>query len=144
MIPARERSPYSMVTTSIKTSHWVEQADVTTAETGAAIKEIVSEITRLGTEAPPMPELQGIQRNLAGTFVVSNASRSGVIGQLAFVDRHGLGDEYLAKYVERVNAVTPEQVRQVTAKYLVPDRMTLVVVGDAKTVKEQLAPYESK
>jgi len=75
---------------------------------------------------------------------VSNASRAGVIGQLAFVDRHGLGDDYLAKYVERVNAVTPEQVRQVAAKYLVPDRMTLVVVGDAKTVKEQVAPYERK
>jgi predicted Zn-dependent peptidase len=137
-------SPYSTVTTNIKTSHWVEQADVTTAVTGAAIKEIVGEITRLGAEAPPAPELQGIQRNLAGTFVVSNASRAGVIGQLAFVDRHGLGDDYLAKYVERVNAVTPAQVRDVAAKYLVPDKMTLVVVGDAKTVKEQLAPFESK
>jgi len=137
-------SPFSTVTTNVKTSHWVEQADVTSAVTGAAIKEIVGEISRLRTEAPPAAELQGIQHNLAGTFVVSNASRAGVIGQLAFVDRHGLGDDYLAKYVERVNAVTPEQVRQVAAKYLVPDRMTLVVVGDAKTVKEQVAPYESK
>ena len=104
-------SPFSTVNANIKTAHWVETADVTTDVTGPALQEIVGEITRLGKEAPPAAELQGIQKNLAGTFVVQNASRAGVIGQLAFVDRHGLGDDYLAKYVERVNAVTPEQVR---------------------------------
>jgi len=133
-------SPYSSVNTNIKTAHWVETADVTTAVTGAAIKEVVGEITRLRTEAPAAGELQGIQKNLAGTFVVSNASRAGVIGQLAFVDRHGLGDDYLAKYVERVNAVTPDQVRQTAERYLMPDKMTLVVVGDVKTVESQLDP----
>ena len=42
-------------------------------------------------------ELRGIQNNLAGIFVVQNASRSGVIGRLAFVDLHGLGDDYLTR-----------------------------------------------
>jgi predicted Zn-dependent peptidase len=135
-------SPYSTVSANVKTSSWVETADVTTAVTGAALQEIVNEITRLGKEAPPAAEVQGIQRNLAGTFVVQNASRGGVIGQLAFVDRHGLGDDYLARYVERVNTVTPEQVRTTAADFLVPSTMTVVVVGDTKVVKDQLAPFQ--
>ena len=135
-------SPHSSVTANVKTSHWVEAADVTTAVTGPALQEIVGEIARLRTEAPAAPELQGIQKNLAGSFVVGNASRAGVIGQLAFVDRHGLGNDYLAKYVERVNAVTPDQVRLTAEQYLLPDKMTVVVVGDAKTVKEQVAPWQ--
>ena len=120
------------------TAHWVETADVTTANTGDSLKEIRSEIVRLRTEPQPAAELAGIQNNLAGTFVVSNASRGGVIGQLAFVDLHGLGDDYLAKYVDRVQAVTPEQVTAMARKYLDPEQMTLVVVGDEKVVKGQV------
>ena len=74
---------------------WVETADVTTNVTGPSFKEIFFEIDRLRKEAPPAAELQGIKNNLAGVFVVQNASRSGVIGRLAFVDQHGLGDQYL-------------------------------------------------
>jgi zinc protease len=128
------------VSAKLGTAHWVETADVTTANTGDSLKEIRSEIVRLRTEPPAASELAGIQNNLAGTFVVSNASRGGVIGQLAFVDRHGLGDDYLARYVDRVQAVTPEQVTAMARKYLDPEQMTLVVVGDEKVVKGQVTP----
>ncbi len=134
-------SPFSSITTHPKDAQWVEQADVTTAVTGAALKEIFAEIDRLRGEAPPAAELRGIQNNLAGIFVVQNASRAGLIGRLSFVDRHGLGERYLAEYVNRVMAITPDEVRRVTTAYLVPDRMTLVVVGDEKTVKDQLTPW---
>ena len=67
-----------------------------------------------------------------------------MIGQLAFVDRYELGADYLAKYVERINAVTPEHVRQTARQYLAPDAMTLVVVGDAKTVKVQVARWAGR
>ena len=132
-------SPHSSVSANLKTAHWAETADVTTANTGDSLKEIRAEIARLRQEAPPAAELAGIEKNLAGTFVVRNASRGGVIGQLAFVDLHGLGDDYLAKYVERVQAVTPDQVTAMARKYLDPEQMTLVVVGDEKTVKGQVA-----
>ena len=137
-------SPNSGITTHPKDSQWIEQADVTTAVTGPALKEIFAEIDRLRREAPPAEELRGIQNNLAGLFVVQNASRAGVINRLVFVDQHGLGDDYLSTYVKRVMAVTPDEVRRVASDYLVPAKMTLVVVGDEKTVKEQVAPWETK
>ena len=136
-------SPYSSVESHPGQAHWVETADVTTKVTGDSLKEIFFEIERLRKEAPPADELRGIQNNLAGIFVVQNASRSGVIGRLAFVDLHGLGDAYLSSYVKRIMSVTPEDVRRVANEYLTPDRMTLVVVGDEKTVKEQVAPWAS-
>jgi predicted Zn-dependent peptidase len=137
-------SPYSTVDEHPGQAHWVEVADVTTKVTAESLKEIFFEIERLRKEAPPAAELRGIQNNLAGIFVVQNASRSGVIGRLAFVDLHGLGDEYLSSYVKRVMSVTPEEVRRVAAEYLTPDKMTLVVVGDVKTVKDQLAPWSKR
>ena len=77
-------------------------------------------------------------------FVVQNASRGGVLGRLAFVDQHGLGEQDPATYVKRVMAVTPEDVRRVANQYLTPDKMTLVVVGDTKTVQAQVAPWSKR
>ena len=134
-------SPYSTIETHPGDASWVEAADVTTDVTGPSLKEIFFEIDRLRKEAPPAAELQGIKNNLAGVFVVQNASRSGVIGRLAFVDEHRLGDQYLPTYVQRVMAVTPEDVRRIAHQYLVPEKMTLVVLGDTKTVKDQVAPW---
>ncbi len=145
----REQKGYTYSPSSSLESHpglasWYEGADVTTNVTGPSIKEIVFEIDRLRKEAPGADELQGIKNNLAGVFVVRNASRAGVIGQLAFVDQHKLGDQYLASYVKKVMAVTPEDVRRVANQYFVPDKMTLVVVGDTKTVQEQIAPWSKR
>jgi zinc protease len=137
-------SPSSAISPHPGTADWVEVADVTTNVTGASIKEIIFEIDRLRKEAPPAAELQGIKNNLAGIFVVQNASRAGVLSRLVFVDQYKLGDQYLSTYVKRVMSVTPEDVRRIANQYLTPDKMTLVVVGDTKTVKEQVAPYSTR
>jgi predicted Zn-dependent peptidase len=137
-------SPFSSINAHPGHAHWVETADVTTNVTGASLKEIFFEIDRLRKEPPAAEELQGIKNNLAGVFVVQNASRAGVLGRLVFVDQYKLGDTYLAEYVKRVMAVTPADVQRVANQYLTPDKMTLVVVGDTKTVKEQVAPYSSR
>ena len=134
-------SPYSTITAHPAQALWAETADVTTKVTGESLKEIFFEIERLRKDAPPAAELQGIKNNLAGVFVVQNASRAGVLGRLVFVDQYQLGDQYLASYIKRVMAVTPDDVRRIATQYLVPEKMTLVVVGDTKVVKEQLAPW---
>ena len=134
-------SPNSQVSTRYRDGYWVETADVTTKDTGASLKEILGEIKRLQSEPPTEQELKGIQNYLAGTFVLSNSSRAGILGQLAFVDLHGLPDDYLNTYVSRVYAVTPAQVQQMASKYIQSDKALIVVVGDKKVIAEQVAPY---
>jgi predicted Zn-dependent peptidase len=134
-------SPNSQVSTRYRDGYWVETADVTTKDTGASLKEILAEIKRLQSEPPAEQELKGIQNYLAGTFVLSNSSRAGIIGQLAFVDLHGLPDDYLNTYVSRAYAVTPAQVQQMASKYIQSDKALIVVVGDKKVIAEQVAPY---
>ena len=134
-------SPNSQVSTRYRDGYWVETADVTTKDTGASLKEILAEIKRLQSEPPSAQELKGIQNYLAGTFVLQNSSRAGIIAQLAFVDLHGLPADYLNTYVSRVYTVTPEQVQQMAAKYIQSDKATIVVVGDKKVIAEQVAPY---
>ena len=135
-------SPFSTVTDYAGQSHWYEQADVTTNVTGASLKEIFYEVDRLRNEPPPAEELTGIKNNLAGIFTLQNSSRGGIVGQFRWADLHGLDDSYLTTYVQRVLAVTPADIQRVAREYLQPDKMPIVVVGDRKTVAEQLTPYE--
>jgi predicted Zn-dependent peptidase len=134
-------SPSSQISRRYHDAYWAEAADVTTQFTGPSIKEIFGEIERLSKEAPPADELKGIQTYISGLFVIQNSSRGALINQLRFVDFQGLGEEYLKNYVQRVNAVTPADVQKMTAEYIKPDQMTIVVVGDKSKISEQLAPF---
>ncbi|OGF98360.1 MAG: peptidase [Candidatus Glassbacteria bacterium GWA2_58_10] len=134
-------SPHSSISARYRDAYWLESADVTTEVTGASLKEIFYEIGRLQKEAPPAEELSGIQNYMAGTFVLRNSQRGDIISQLAFLDLHGLGIDYLTNYVRNIMAVTPEQVQKMTQTYLQDQKMTLVVVGDKAKVEAQLKPY---
>jgi len=134
-------SPRSEVSRRYHDAYWAESADVTTQFTGPSLKEIFREIDRLAKEPPADAELKGIQRYMSGLFVIQNSSRSALIAQLRYVDFQGLGEDYLSTYVQKINAVTPDQVRKETAEYIKPDEMTLVVVGDKAKISEQLAPF---
>jgi zinc protease len=134
-------SPHSQIIDRFHDSYWAESADVTTKFTGPSLEEIFKEIHRLGSEPPTAMELKGIQNYLSGIFILHNSTLDNLIGQLAFVDEQGLDDDYLTKYVARVNAVTPEDVKRLTAEYLKPDSMTVVVVGDKAQISDQLTAF---
>jgi predicted Zn-dependent peptidase len=134
-------SPVSQVSRRYHDAYWAETADITTDCTGKSLGEIFNEIQRLQKEAPGAAELQGIQSFLSGVFIIQNSSRNALIGQLRYVDLQGLGEDYLKTYVQKVNAVTPAEVQAMTAKYIKPEEMTIVVVGDKSKITDQLTPY---
>jgi predicted Zn-dependent peptidase len=134
-------SPYSEISRHFHTAYWAQHADVTTQFTGPSLNEIFGEIERLQKEPPSALELKGIQSYLSGVFVIQNSSRDALIGQLQYVDFQGLGGDYLKNYVPRVNAVTTADVQKMTEKYIKPEEMTIVVVGDEAKILDQLAPF---
>jgi predicted Zn-dependent peptidase len=127
-------SPDSSIGARRGTALWVLSAEVTTEHTADALTEIYKEIDRLQREPPPAAELDAIKAYRSGLFVISNSSPNGVLGQLAFMDLHGLPPEFLARWVASVHAVTPAEVSEMTARFLVPSRMTVVVAGDLAKV----------
>ncbi len=134
-------SPRGVISSRPHDSTWIEIADVTTNVTGAALSEMFKEIERLRAEAPPAEELVGIQNYAAGSFVIRQATPNGILDHLEFLDLHGLDATYSATYVERVRAVTPDEVRRIASEYLGSDAMTIAVAGDRAQVDAQLAPF---
>ncbi len=135
-------SPYSYVETHYRTGNWSENADVTTADTYNSLHEIMSEIERLQKTPPTAEELKGIQNFEGGMFVLRNSNPGGIINQLNTLDLHGLPETYLTEQVKHINAVTPEEVSETARKYVRPEAMTIVVVGDKKAVDPQLKKFQ--
>jgi len=134
-------SPGSFVWNRYKTGYWVESADVTTEHTGDSIKEILFEIERLRNEKPSDADLQAIKNYLVGIYVLNNSSRTGVIGQLDLVDYNELSKDYTDTYIQKLNAITPADVTEIARKYLTPEKMTIVVVGDKSKIDSQIKPF---
>ena len=72
---------------------------------------------------------------------MQNSSRAGVVSRLQYLDEFRLGDLHLTGYVQRVLAVTPQDVRRMAQEQLDPAHMTITVIGDKMSVQSQLAPF---
>ena len=134
-------SPFSSLSSRYMDSYWAQTAAVTTNVTGPALKEIMYEIENLQKNPPPVAELDGVKNYAAGIFVLQNSTRNGIINVLNQIDLQELPDAYLTDYVSNVFAITPEQVSEITSKYLRTEDMTLTVVGDRGQISEQVAPF---
>ena len=131
-------SPSSSLYSNYKSGIWFENADVTTEFTGASLEEIKKEIVRLQNEAPGKEELKGIQNYESGIYVLQNSTPGGIINQLNFLDIHDLPESFLVDKVKNINAVTPEQVQEMAKKYIQPEKMTHIVVGDKEKINDQI------
>jgi zinc protease len=76
-------------------------------------------------------------------MILSNALRfetnGSLAGMLSTMSRYGFADDYIKKEEEVIRNMTVEEHKAITDKYIVPDKMYYVVVGDAST---QLKPLE--
>lgn len=131
-------SPNSAVSVEYNAAYWRQNADITSEATGPALTEIIKEIRGLQEAPPPEDELTGIKNYMNGIFVIRLASRGGMAGQLAFVNLHDLGVEYLENYVSSVQALSAEDVQNAAVTHLPVEGMSLTVVGDLESVVPQL------
>jgi len=74
-------------------------------------------------------ELQVARDSLVNSFVFSFADSHAVVAQRMQLDFFAYPADYLARYRERIAAVTAADVQRVAQKYLEPERQQVVVVG---------------
>lgn len=131
-------SPYSTIDYTKGGTVWMEVADVTSANTIDALREINNEISKLKQTPPSPAELDGIKNYEAGIFVLQNSMPGGIISQLNFLDMYGIPDSYLKNMVENIYKITPQQVSDLVKKYIDQSKMTLVMVGDKESIEQQM------
>jgi predicted Zn-dependent peptidase len=107
--------------------------------TGAAVKELLSEIARLREEPVSDAELEDAKNALVLGLPADFATAGGIAHRLAELAVHGLPDDYWNRYADLVRKVTAEDVRRFAASRLDPAKLTMVLVASPEAVKPQLA-----
>ena len=97
--------------------------DVTELE--AALR---AQIERLKNEPVDPSELERIRNQLIASKVYEQDSVFYQAMQLAQLEAVGLSWELADRYVERLSAVTPEQIQAVARKYLIGDALTVATL----------------
>ncbi len=96
------------------------------AQTGQLEEALLEQVARLREEPVDEEELARVKRQIAASEVFQRDSIFYQAMQIGKLETIGYGHKYLDAYLERIQAVTPEQIREAAQRYLVPQRLTRV------------------
>jgi zinc protease len=116
-------------------------AEVRTPVTGDSLKEFFYELNRIRTEPVSQKEITDAKSYLTGVFPIRLETQEGLIDQLIQIKMFALPSDHLQTYRDHVNAVTIDQIQDVAARYIKPDEVAIVIVGDGRQIVEQVDPY---
>jgi zinc protease len=116
----------------------VAETDTRSEATAEAVQVILDEFTRLLRERIGDGELAGAQAYMTGSFPLTIETPGAIARQVVNAVFYDLSLDELRTYRQRANAVTPDDVMRVARQYLQPDRLSIVMVGNAAAFKEQL------
>ncbi len=120
---------YSSLNAGIGPGSWDVAAGVNPGNVEKAAGLIQKEIARFVKKGVTADELADSQANFIGRLPLSLESNAGVANALLNIERHNLGLDYYRRYPNMVKVVTPEQVVEVSRKFLHPDKLAVAVAG---------------
>jgi len=98
-----------------------------------AIEALINEAKLLATTKPATDaELKLAKDSILNSFVFNNDEPSEVLGQQLAFEYYGQPLDWLDRYRAAVEKVTAADVARVAAKYIHPDRLSIVVVGPSE------------
>jgi zinc protease len=118
-------------------------AEVRNNVTDSTLTEIFYEMERLIREPVNAKDLELTKNYMTGTFARSLENPRTIAGFALNIARYDLPEDYYATYLEKLNAVSPEEVQQMAAKYLTPDQAIVVVAGNKEEVAGKLIPFSA-
>jgi hypothetical protein len=104
---------------------------------GVAVQRVREAIRRLGAQPPREAEIAQVRKTAIGVFPMRFETLGGVIGDWSGSTFCGLSGE-AERYLERVKSVDAPAIAGVVKRWLDADRLAIVVVGPAATLKKQL------
>ena len=111
---------------------------VATETTGAAVRESLAELRRIREELAEPSEIEDTRSYLAGIFPYTVQTIADLAKRLETLAIFELPDDYYDGYFARLASITREQVREVARRHLDPAHISVVAVGPADQLEEQL------
>lgn len=106
--------------------------------TDTCVSELIGEIRRMRETDITPAELVFAKNSLIRALPRSFETLGQIASQLANLVLYNLPNNYYDTYIKNIEKVTIKDVRRVSEKYLHPDKMAIVIVGDIELNKSNL------
>lgn len=134
-------SPYSYTSTHRYGAAFLTREDVRNAVTGPSLKETNYELRRMGQAPPSTQEMTTAKRYYIGNSAISLQSQEAVARQLAEYWSEDMPPDTLDREITGVQKATAADIQRIAAKYMNPQRMTVIAVGERSVIEQQLKPF---
>ena len=111
---------------------------VRTDVTAPAVTEILKEVRSMASAPMTSEQLERAKDSRTQTLPAGFQTNQAAAASFAQVFIYDLGLDYFTHVAERVNAVTADQALAAAKKYLTPERMVIVAVGDRAKIEPEL------
>lgn len=113
-------------------------ASVRNAVTDSAVIETMKEITRIRTEKVDEETLKNVKAGYVGKFVLALEKPQTIANYALNIKTKGLPSDFYKTYLQKINAVTVDDIQRVAQKYFNVDNARIIVVGKALDVLPNL------
>jgi len=120
---------------------WRAGGDVRTEVTAGAMTEFMKEFSRIRDEKVPASELEEAKRAIVAGFALSLESPSELLGYAIVRKIYGFPADYWDTYPAQVMAITADDVQRVARKYINPENLQVVAVGDVGKIRPVMEKY---
>jgi zinc protease len=117
---------------------FVASTNTRTETTGEVLRLTVEEFSKLQRQRVSERELSDAQAYLAGSFPLTIETPNDIATIVMNAVFYELPLEEIGTFRERVLAITPDDIQRVARQYIKPDRLSIVLVGNAKAFVPQL------
>ena len=132
---------YSRVSSNIYPGTFAANTEVRNPVTDGSLHELMFEFKRLRDDKVPQSELDDAKRSIVSSFALSLENPSSVMARWMDIKYYGLPADYWDHYSDEVAKVNADTVQRMAKKYIDLDHLQIVVVGDAKDVREAVSKY---
>lgn len=108
------------------------------------IQAIRSEIERLQTQLVKPDQLAFAKESVLNSFVFNFEDPSQTISRLMRYEYYGYPSDFLFRYQRAVKATTAADIQRVAQKYLKPEQLVTLVVGNALAIQPPLTELAAK
>ncbi|MFK5974327.1 MAG: pitrilysin family protein [Flavobacteriaceae bacterium] len=106
--------------------------------TDSSVVEILKEIDKIIKEPVTEEELTNAKAKYVGDFVMALENPQTIANYALNIETEELSKDFYKTYLERINAVTIEEVQKAAQKYFSSDNVRIVVTGKGSDVLENL------
>jgi predicted Zn-dependent peptidase len=113
---------------------FVANSAVRNAVTDSAVVEFIKEIKKIRTEKVDAEVLKNVKAGYIGRFVMNVQKPQAVARYALNIETEQLPADFYEKYIQTINAVTPDDILRVANKYFLLDNTRIVIVGKASEI----------